>query len=468
MNQRKMKSRRRFWRARSRGWKAALLLSLFCGGIWWLGRADYSGTLQKEPAPNTGYLLGAAYPQSEEMNQEPAITLPAAYDYRQAGRASKVENQENLGTCWAFAALSALETSLLPEESWDFSEDHMSIQNSFHMGQNAGGDYTMSLAYLLAWQGPVAEEDDPYGDGKSPDGLDAEKHLQEVQFLPEGDIEAIKRAVFLVGGVQSSLYTSLQDASSESAYYRKEKAAYYYNGDEPPNHDSVIVGWDDNFPKEAFTIQPPGDGAFLCMNSWGEAFGDGGYFYVSYYDSNIGRTNLSYTRIEEPDNYSRIYQTDLCGWSGQAGYGGETVWAANVYQAQGHESLAAAGFYATGPDTSYEIYGVTEVNLSSETEVFQDPILLASGKLENAGYYTIDFSSPVTLEEGQDFAVMIKITTPGTTQPAAIEYQADGTKGTVDIQDGWGYLSNDGVHWQRAETTMECNICLKAYTRSIS
>lgn len=467
MDRRTTRRRRRLRRAAGRGWKAVLLLAIFCSLIWRLGSPGHLETPQKEPGPNTGSLLGAAWPDTGEENQETEITLPAVYDYRREGRAPKVENQENLGTCWAFAALSAVESSLLPEESWDFSEDHMSIQNSFRMGQNAGGDYTMSLAYLLAWQGPVTEEEDPYNDGDSPEGLEAVKHLQEVQFLPERDIEAIKRAVLAVGGVQSSLYTSLKDASSESVYYQKEQAAYYYNGTEPPNHDSVIVGWDDNFPKEAFTIEPPGDGAFLCMNSWGEAFGDGGYFYVSYYDANIGRTNLSYTRIEGPDNYDRIYQSDLCGWSGQAGYGAETAWAANVYQAQEKESLAAVGFYATGPDTSYEIYAVTELNLSSEAEVFQNPVPLASGNLENAGYYTIDFSGPVTLEKGQNFAVVIKITTPGVTQPVAIEYQTEGAKGTADIQDGWGYLSSDGIRWQRAETTMECNICLKAYTRSI-
>lgn len=421
---------------------------------------------RKYPAEDSGRLLGAAPEEEKEES-----VLPSSYDYRQAGRGPKVEDQGNLGTCWAFAALTAMESSLLPEENWDFSEDHMSIQNSFHMGQNAGGDYTMSLAYLLAWQGPVTEESDPYDDGKSPKGLTAVKHLQEVQLLPAGDLEAIKRAVLEVGGVQSSLYTSLKDASSESMYYQKEKAAYYYNGEEPPNHDSVIVGWDDNFPKESFTIEPPGDGAFLCVNSWGEAFGKAGYFYVSYYDTNIGQTNLSYTRIDGPENYSRIYQSDLCGWSGQAGYGKETAYAANIYEALEDEVLAAAGFYAIGPETSYEIYGIPAVETellenSSETVRFPERRFLASGTVKNTGYYTIDFEEPLKLKKGQNFAVFIKLTTPGSTQPIAIEYQADSAKGSVEIGDGHGYLSSDGEIWQRAETSMECNVCLKAYTRS--
>lgn len=408
-----------------------------------------------------------------KQQAESRILLPSAYDSRKKGRAPKVEDQQDLGTCWAFASLTALESALLPEESWDFSEDHMSIRNSFHMGQNAGGDYIMSLAYLLAWQGPVTEEEDPYNDGISPEGLTAVKHLQEVQILPAGDREAIKQAVYENGGVQSSLYTSLKNSHSRSAYYQKENRAYYYNGDAEPNHDAVIMGWDDKYPRENFTIPPPEDGAFLCVSSWGEAFGDGGYFYVSYYDSNIGQTNLAYTRIDDKDNYDKIYQTDLCGWSGQAGYGSDTAYGANVYQAEERELLAAAGFYAVGPDTRYEIYGAVEINEALESGAgdssrlpdLKNRRLLAQGVLKYAGYYTIDFRQPMEIEKGRRFAVIVKLTTRDSVQPIAIEYQADSARGTVDITDGEGYLSYDGIHFQRTETAMEGNVCLKAYTR---
>ncbi len=408
-----------------------------------------------------------------KVRAESRITLPSAYDSRKEGRAPRVEDQQNLGTCWAFASLTAMESALLPEENWDFSEDHMSIRNSFHMGQNAGGDYTMSLAYLLAWQGPVTEEEDPYNDGISPEGLTAVKHLQEVQILPAGDREAIKQAVYENGGVQSSLYTSLKNSYSQSVYYQKENRAYYYNGDAEPNHDAVIMGWDDEYPKENFTILPPGDGAFLCVSSWGEAFGDGGYFYVSYYDSNMGQINLAYTRIDDKNNYDKIYQTDLCGWSGQAGYGSDTAYGANVYRAEERELLAAAGFYAVGPDTRYEIYGATGIKEAVESGAgdwaeapdLENRKLLAEGVLKRAGYYTIDFRQPMEIEKGQRFAVIVKLTTKDSVQPIAIEYQADQARGTVDITDGEGYLSYDGIHFQRTETAMEGNVCLKAYTR---
>ena len=100
-------------------------------------------------------------------------------------------------------------------------------------------------------------------------------------------------------------------------------------------------------------------------------------------------------------------------------------------------------------------------------ETFEHRILLAEGSFSDAGYYTVDFESPMELEAGERFGLLLEITTKDSTQPVAIEYQADERKGAADITDGEGYLSYDGIHFQRTETTMGCNVCLKAYTRRI-
>ena len=390
--------------------------------------------------------------------------LPRFYDYRLAGRAPQVKNQGSLGTCWSFASLMALESSLMPEEPYDFSEDHMSLRNSFGLDQNDGGEYTMSMAYLTAWQGPVLEKDDPYGDGVSPEGLSAVKHVQEIQILPSKDYEKIKEAVYLYGGVQSSLYTSLKNYKSRSIYYNRDAFAYCYIGTEKPNHDVVIVGWDDNYPKENFNMNLEGDGAFICVNSWGEAFGDEGYFYVSYYDTNIGIHNILYTRIEDPDNYDTIYQSDLCGWIGQLGYGKESAYFANVYQTSGEEMLEAVGFYATGPNTEYQVFAARDVE---DAQDLNNKELVAQGKLSNAGFYTIPLDKAIRLKDGERYGVIVKITTPGSVHPIAIEYQVEGSLTQVDLSDGEGYISLRGTTWESAERKQGCNLCLKAYTKNV-
>lgn len=388
--------------------------------------------------------------------------VPAYFDLREKGRVSQIRNQGTYGTCWAFAATSALESSLLPEEKYLFSVDNMSMSNSFHANQYDGGEYTMGMAYLAAWQGPVYDADDPYGDGVTRDDLAAVKHVQQMLIIDGKDYQGIKEAVFKYGGVQTSLYSTIASSKTKTPYYNKQTNSYCYMGQDKPNHDVVIIGWDDNYPKENFNVDLEGDGAFICQNSWGSSFGDNGVFYVSYYDTNVGTHNVVYTDIESADNYDNIYQSDLCGWVGKMGYDKEDMYGANIFTAQSAESLRASGFYATAADTSYKLYVVK--NFENEYS-FKNKTLVAEGSLKNAGYYTVDFDEPVDLESGERYAIVLYINTPGSTHPMAIEYNSgEAYMSTVNLDDGEGYISYDGVAYINVKEKQDCNLCIKAFS----
>lgn len=394
---------------------------------------------------------------------ESATIIPTRYDLRERRRVTPVRDQGIYGTCWAFAALGAVESAMLPEEEAQFAADHMTLCNGFNLTQYDGGDYTMGMAYLAAWKGPVYEADDPYGDEETNPELTAVKHVQEMQVINGKDYEKIKEAVFKYGGVQTSIYNALRSSQSQSPYYNKEESAYCYIGTEKPNHDVVIVGWDDSYPKENFSVDLEGDGAFICQNSWGTEFGEDGFFYISYYDTNIGTHNVVYTRIDNTDNYQNIYQSDLCGWVGQLGYNRDSIYGANVFTAGGDEELVAASFYATGKDSEYELYVVRNFE---DRESLEHMIPVASGKLSNAGYYTVDFNQGISIDAGERYAIVLHIITPGAVHPLAIEFAADEATENVVLDDGEGYISSNGSNWVSADTVQTCNLCIKGFSNN--
>ena len=279
------------------------------------------------------------------------------------------------------------------------------MDNGFNARLDDGGDYNMALAYMTSWTGPVTEKQDPYGDGKYEEDLNAAVHLQDAVIINERDFDQIKKLIMTYGAVQSAIY-SQPDIRSLSEYYSEENAAYYYPERQECNHDIDIIGWDDHYPKENFVTQPEEDGAFICKNSWGADFGQNGFFYISYYDQNIGVYGVAYTGVESADNYDQIYQSDLLGWTGSIGYNEPLAWFSSVYQAEQTSTVQAAGFYATDADTYYDIYLVENFE---GIEDMDRRVLLQSGYIEDKGYYTIPLRNQQIVEGGERFAVIVQI-----------------------------------------------------------
>lgn len=387
------------------------------------------------------------------------IELPEAYNYIEENRMPLLKNQGDTNTCWAFASLSALESSMDEDAKESYSADHLIYHNPFNNSFEDGGSYVVTMAYLLSWNGPVRETEDPF-DGESPEGLEPCVRVQEIRQSAPKDYEAIKRFIYLYGGVESALYVDFDESILESSYYNKEFSSYCYQGDAVSNHDIVIIGWDDTYPAENFVGEVQNDGAFIALSSWGEEFGDRGTFYVSYEDVNIGGYGIVYSRIDTTDNYDKIYQADLCGFTAQIGYQQEECWFANVYTAEEAISLKAAGFYATGKNTEYTIYVVPEF---TDASLLKYNRYICNGFLEDAGYYTIDFPEAVSIEAGNEFAIVVKIKTENAEYPVAIECPVEGLSEEIDITDGEGYLSLQGTRWEHIEETKNYNICLKGY-----
>ncbi len=389
-------------------------------------------------------------------------TLPDKFDLRDYGRVAEAMNQGSDTTCWAYASILALESSVIPKKA-DFDVDDMIAFNGEVSQNNAGGAFTNALAYLLSWNGPIYKNSGAIK--LSGNDKDIAKHVQEARFYTHNDREDIKWAVYKFGGVSTSIHANVSSSNLNSSnYYNPETNSYCYDGVNGPNHEITIIGWDDNYPAANFGVPVRGDGAFICQNSWGKAFGENGVFYVSYYDTNIGSQAVSYSRIYEPGYYDNIYQSDLCGWKGQLGYGQSNAFAANVYTAKSGEKLRSIGLYAIDKNASVNVYLVRNYK---DTDNLKEREQVASATFEEAGFYTIELDNPVELQSGEKFAILIDIRVPNVLRPVAMEYIVSDADKNVKVDDGEGYISRDGITWESVEEKANGNLCLKAYTTNM-
>ncbi|MFB3894777.1 MAG: lectin like domain-containing protein [bacterium] len=419
------------------------------------------------PAP-----LDLSHLKVKSAVSESVLALPSAYDCRTAGKVTAVRNQGSAGSCWAHATYGSMESCLLPGATWDFSENNMKnlLSSAYPQGYDraasAGGNCFMATAYLTRWTGPILETDDPYNatSGTSPTDKPVQKHIQSVYYPPSRtgatDNATLKQLILSYGGIDSGMYW-------DDACYNATNYAYYYSGASSDNHDITVVGWDDNFSASKFSPAAPGNGAFLIKNSWGTSWGQNGFFYLSYYDSNIGITNAQFRYTEATTNYTRVYQYDPYGWINSYGYGGTTGWFANIFTALGEENIAAVGWYAGAPNTVYEI------------RVYKTPdsgpintggaALTKTGTATESGFVTISLGTTVTVSSGQRFSVMVKATTPNYNYPIPIEYPVSNYCSKARGNPGESYISGNGTTWSdiSSKFTANSNVCLKAYAKSV-
>lgn len=391
------------------------------------------------------------------------LGLPASYDLRALDKVTPVRDQGSCGSCWAFATMGSAESNLLPGETRDFSENNLKNTAGWLVGPCDGGNGTMSTAYLARWGGPINESDDPYNaySGVSPGGLTVQKHYQDIPLIPgrasASDNDSIKQALINYGAVFTSYYHN-------DAYYNPVTNAYYYTGTSNSNHAVTIVGWNDNFDKNMFLTVPPDNGAFIIKNNWGTGWGESGYFYISYYDANMGKSlNYLFMQPQETSNYKRVYQYDPLGASAYAGYAGygDTAWGANVFTAVASENLAAVAIYTPVLNAIYEIYVYTDLAAGPTSGVL---VGSTSGTIVEAGYHSVPLTSPIQLTGGQKFSIVLKLTTPGYNYPIALERPIAGFLSPT-ANAGESFVSFDGTSWLDITTIIaNTNICVKGFT----
>jgi hypothetical protein len=207
-------------------------------------------------------------PDEPLISEDPRDDLPASWDWRNAGISSPVRNQGSCGSCWAFAAVGALEGiyQIQTGNMVMFSEQQCISCNEY--GSSCSGGDDISCYDLWTWFGAVARSCFPYyGSSGYPciqSNCDVYVRVTGTAFVP--NVQSYLKTACLV----HPLYVHI-DGGGSFQYY---SGGCYNLAGGGTNHAVLLMGWDD--------AACSGNGAWLIKNSWGSGWGTGGYGWVQY------------------------------------------------------------------------------------------------------------------------------------------------------------------------------------------
>ena len=396
-----------------------------------------------------------------ELTGKTRDTLPSTYDSRNYNYVTPVKDQNPYGSCWAHAAMACVESYMIkfgvPVGTGSAATTNVNLSETQHCffnyttsydaegmltgdkttvtasdaknGLNCGGNGEMSAYTLQRWTGAASETTSALAYSKAStvasSGLNSQyaygsnvTHVQNSEWIPATDIEGVKNAIMKYGAGNISYYAG----SSYSTYTYTYQCTIDTTSQDSSshkwaNHAITLVGWDDTIAASSFSPNKPSSpGAWLCKNSWGTDYFNNGYMYISYEDTSVLEGYIYFYDAEAIDNYDHNYQYDgtcnpVCygkGWPSSADYYvgfANNTQVANVFTAKGSEMLRAIAFCSWDEAMTYtvDVYkNPTTGNPSSGTKVST-----ASGYLTYSGYYTIPLDTPVMLNAGDTFSVVI-------------------------------------------------------------
>ena len=464
-----------------------------------------------------------------------APVIPESYDPRNETLSTgipklpPIRNQGSFGTCWAFSTIGMFETYLRlhgyvdNETDSNLSEaaltyftqyglyeqevtkagstnldipglegfDYTTIYDRTKVGK-LGGNQARGLLTMSSYIGAVIEDEKTDYDTQMPviknSGLDGSYAFNKNGFVLKNGIflnkknqDMVKQAIIDNGSVGISYHagraTADDDAGADASYVHTSKGEYYYYTDKTTsnaNHAILVVGWDDNAPKENFyvggsnysasTKKAQNNGGWLCRNSWG-GVGNGtdAYFWMSYEEPSLESTMYTVEAMGT-DTYKYNYHYDTSASAMLRGHDisdGVPMEYANVFKVSNDEDqvLEAVGIALNSTNVEYDILiytsdtpMVTPINKDT-TKKAATQALTQSGTISAAGIYTIELNKKIFLPKNSYFSVIFraKSTSTGVVYIFCDESKNDGSYATVNEaaagQSYHGYKSGKYYYW---------------------
>ena len=219
--------------------------------------AHYRGFIKK---PGYGLHPGAPNLLADRIGE-----LPVKFSWVDAGFGIPVRNQGPCGSCYSFSSTLNLEFAakiFLGKDERLSTQQLVSCDDSSYgcSGGWFGGDYMVANGIALESDFPYTATNKKCKQGLKP----AEK---PISFVNIGDgtnsptVKQLKQALLQYGPLSVDM-----DAWELDNYDSKPLSGNGHNID----HMVILVSWND------------AEGAWTAMNSWGNDFGDHGYFKIKY------------------------------------------------------------------------------------------------------------------------------------------------------------------------------------------
>jgi len=218
------------------------------------------------------------------IGQQQSFCSPGdrAFDWRSLDKVTPIRDQGSCGSCWAFAAMAAFESSALYHNNMNYSQlgsiadgSEQHIVSCSGAGSCSGGWYHPAFEFMKE-DGAVLEGQFTYQgqDIGCPNLSNAPKFRAETwgfvsdyQEIP--DVGDLKQAICEHGPLAVAVnVTQLFQWYTGGVFNEKDSSGI--------NHAVTLVGWDESKK------------AWLMKNSWGTGWGENGYMWIAYDSNNIG------------------------------------------------------------------------------------------------------------------------------------------------------------------------------------